>query len=195
MMLLETKLSSKVKQVESFHPLKPDINDPNCPSHHRSIFNNNDAIYEWRYTFSKVQSWQGNSRQVWKGKYVAGRKENYHHKKFTALWGNLFFNNALAQKKKWGWYHLTFVAKFVYPNFIGQVWSLPCPVCHLIKLLVWCFWDFISDWSVIIVVEDNSLVQACWVGVDFETTVNAGVDDEVWLDTAIIIIFFFLDLF
>ena len=47
-----------------------------------------------------------------------------------------FFNNALAQKKKWGWYHLTFVAKFVYPNFIGQVWSLPCPVCHLIKLLV-----------------------------------------------------------
>ena len=30
-------------------------------------------------------------------------------------------------------------------------------------------------------VEDNSLVQACWVGVDFETTVNAGVDNEVWL--------------
>ena len=47
----------------------------------------------------------------------------------------------------------------------------------------------------IMVVKDTSLVQACWVGVDFETTVNAGVDDEVWLDTAIIIIFFFLDLF
>ena len=47
----------------------------------------------------------------------------------------------------------------------------------------------------IMVVKDTSLLQACWVGVDFETTVNAGVDDEVWLDTAIIIIFFFLDLF
>ena len=38
--------------------------------------------------FEKGNTWQ------------AGRMENYHHKKFTALRGNLFFNNALAQKKK-----------------------------------------------------------------------------------------------
>ena len=126
--LLETELSSKVKQVESFQPLKYDFNDPNCLNHHRSIFINKDAIYDWRYKFSKVQSWQGNSRQVWKGKYVAGRKENYHHKKFTALGGNLFFNNALAQKKMWGWYHLTFVIKCCISNFYrtGLITALPC---------------------------------------------------------------------
>ena len=41
----------------------------------------------------------------------------------------------------------------------------------------------------IMVVKDTRLVQACWVGVDFDTTVDAGVDDEVWLDTAIILFF------
>ena len=33
----------------------------------------------------------------------------------------------------------------------------------------------------IMVVKDTSLLQACWVGVDFDATVDAGVDDEVWL--------------
>ena len=41
------------------------------------------------------------------------------------------------------------------------------------------------------VVKDTSLLQACWVGVDFDTTVDAGVDDEVWLDTATILFLFF----
>ena len=31
------------------------------------------------------------------------------------------------------------------------------------------------------VVKDTSLLQACWVGVDFDTIVDAGVDNEVWL--------------
>ena len=43
----------------------------------------------------------------------------------------------------------------------------------------------------IMVVKDTSIVQACWVGVDFDTTVDAGVDDEVWLDTATILFLFF----
>ena len=33
----------------------------------------------------------------------------------------------------------------------------------------------------IMVVKDTSLLQACWVGVDFDTIVDAGVDNEVWL--------------
>ena len=44
----------------------------------------------------------------------------------------------------------------------------------------------------IMVVKDTSLVQDCWVGVDFDSTVDAGVDDEVWLDTAIILFFFWI---
>ena len=33
----------------------------------------------------------------------------------------------------------------------------------------------------IMVVKDTSRVQACWVGADFDTIVDAGVDNEVWL--------------